>query len=153
MSKKVIEEKLEVLEELIRSAAAHLVSDDDTLEYLKSKDLRDRLYGKFPECFTCIKRLGRIGRNTAPYMLPLCNRAGITDPKVISISIKAIQKLMNDSSGTYDINDLKTILASLERKRAVYSKDVPKPPSQAGRKAVVTRMFNNVKNHLMITRK
>jgi len=153
MSKKVIEEKLEVLEELIRSAAAHLVSNDDNMEYLRSKDLRDRLYGKFPECFICLKKMGRIGRNTSSYMLPICNRAGITDPKIISLSIKVIQKLMNDSSGTYDINDLKTVLASLERKKDVYSKVVPKPPAQAGRKAVVTRMFNNVKNHLMITRK
>lgn len=153
MSKKVIQEKLEVLEELIRTAASHLVSDDDTMEYLKSKDLRDRLYGKFPECFVCLKKMGRLGRNTAPYMLPLCNRAGITDPKVINVSIKVIKKLMSDSSGTYDINDLKTVLASLERKNDVYSKAVPKPPSQAGRKAVVTRMFNNVKNHLQITRK
>jgi len=153
MSKKNIEENLEVLEELIRTAAANLVGDNETMEYLRSKGLRDKLYGKFPECFMSIKKLGRIGRNTAPYMLPLCNRAGITDPKVISISIKVIQKLMSDTSGAYDVNDLKTVLASLERKNSVYSKDIPKPPNQAGRKALVTRMFNNVKNHLMITRK
>ncbi len=35
----------------------------------------------------------------------------------------------------------------------VYSKEIPKPPNQAGRKALVTRIFNNVKNHLMIARK
>jgi hypothetical protein len=29
-----------------------------------------------------------------------------------------------------------------------YDKTIPKPAQQAGRKAVVTRMFNNIKNHL-----
>ena len=100
-----------------------------------------------------IKRLGRVGRDSSTYMLPVCNRAGIADPKVIGISIKVIQKLMSDSSGMYDVNDLKSILTKLERKHSVYSKDIPKPPNQAGRKALVTRMFNNVKNHLQPTGK
>lgn len=148
-----INEHLELLEELIRTASANLVGDKDTLEYLQRKDLRDRLQGKFPECFISLKRMGRIGRNTAGYVLPLCNRAGIIDPTVINISIKVIQRLMNDASGMYDINDLKTILSKLERQKNVYSKQIPKPANQAGRKAVVTRMLNNVKKHLTITNK
>lgn len=150
---KNINEELNILEELIRTASQNLISDEDTYKFLQYRQLRNRLYIDHPECFVSIKRLGRIGRNTASYMLPLCNRAAIMDPKVIGISIKVIQRLMNDSTGMYDINDLKKILASLQRKQSVYSKEVPKPANQAGRKAVVTRMMNNIKGHLMRTRK
>ncbi len=153
MSKKIIDENLELLEELIRTASADLVGGDETMAFLQHKDLRDRLYGKFPECYMSIKRMGRVGRDSSTYMLPVCNRAGIADPKVIGMSIKVIQKLMSDSSGMYDVNDLKTILTKLQKKQSVYSKDIPKPPNQAGRKALVTRMFNNVKNHLQPTGK
>jgi hypothetical protein len=44
------------------------------------------------------------------------------------------------------------MLAKLQRMKDVYSKTIPKPPNQAGRKAVVTRMMNNVKDHLKVTR-
>jgi hypothetical protein len=152
MSKELINEELKVLEELIRTASQHLTGKD-SYSYLQSKDLRDRLYGEHPDCYISLKRMGRIGRNTAAYMLPLCNRAAILDPKVINISIKVIKRLMKDTSGMYDVNDLKTILAQLQRKHSVYSKEVPKPPNQAGRKAVITRMMNNIKGHLMVTRK
>ena len=152
MSNELINEELKVLEELIRTASQHL-TNDDSYAYLKSKDLRNRLFGEHPDCYISIKRMGRIGRNTASYMLPLCNRAAILDPKVISISIKVIKRLMNDTTGMYDANDLKTVLASLERKYSIYSKEIPKPPQQAGRKAVITRMMNNIKSHLMVTRK
>ena len=69
MSKELIQEEIQVLEELIRTAAQHL-TPDDSFSYLQSKDLRDRLHGEHPECYISIKRMGRIGRNTAPYMLP-----------------------------------------------------------------------------------
>jgi hypothetical protein len=59
---------------------------------------------------------------------------------------------MNDDSGAYDTNDLSTMLAKLQRMKSVYSKNIPKPPNQAGRKAVVTRMMNNVKDHLKVVR-
>ena len=152
MSDKLINEELQFLEELIRTASQHLTAGD-SYSYLRNKDLRDRLRGEHPECYISIRRMGRIGRNTASYMLPLCNRAAILDPKVINISIKVIKRLMNDTTGMYDTNDLQTVLAQLQRKHSVYSKEVPKPPNQAGRKAVITRMMNNIKGHLMVTRK
>jgi len=152
MEKDLLKEELEVLEELIRTASQHLTGED-SYAYLQNKDLRDRLMGDHPECYISLKRMGRIGRNTAAYMLPLCNRAAIIDPKVINISIKVIQKMLNDPTGMYDVNDLQSVLTQLQRKSSVYSKEVPKPPNQAGRKAVITRMMNNIKGHLMVTRK
>ena len=133
------------LEELIRTASNHLLTKEEKVGYLMNPELKQRLYGKFPECFISLKRMGR---DTSAYLLPLCNRAGIIDPQVIKISYAAVGKLLSDASGMYDINDLQTILDKLDRLKARYNKEVPKPPQQAGRKAVVTRMFKNIKSHL-----
>jgi hypothetical protein len=146
------EQNIERLEELIRLAANHLLTKEERVGYLNysDPDLRSVMYGKKPECFISLKRLGR---DTSPYLLPLCNRAMIVDPDVIMISIKVLRKLMSDTSGMYDANDLTNVLTQLQAKYSRYSKEVPKPPKEAGRKALVTRMFNNIKNHLMVTQK
>lgn len=138
--------ELQNLEELIRLASQNLLTKKDKLLYITRPELRDKLYGKFPECFISLKRMGR---DTTPYLLPICNRVGMIDPDIIEISVKVVQRLMADPSGIYDINQLQTILDKLDRMKARYKKTVPKPPRQAGRKAVVTRMFNNIKKHLM----
>lgn len=139
------EKGLQHLEELIRTASNHLLTKEEKVGYLMNPELKQRLYGKFPECFISLKRLGR---DTSAYLLPLCNRAGIVDPEVIKISYAAVGKLLSDPSGMYDVNELQTILDKLDRMKSRYSKSVPKPPREAGRKAVVTRMFKNIKNHL-----
>lgn len=144
---KMADKELHKLEELIRMASNHLLTKEDKIGYLTNPELKNRLYGKFPECFISLKRMGR---DTSAYLLPLCNRAGIIDPEVIGISYKAVGKLLSDQTGTYDINDLQTILSKLDRLKARYNKDAAKPYAQAGRKAVVTRMFNNIKKHLAV---
>ena len=140
------EKELERLQELIRTVSDHLLTKEEKIGYIGNIELKKRLYGKFPECFISLKRMGR---DTSPYLLPLCNRAGIVDPIVLKISYKAIQKLMNDNTGSFDVNDLQGILSKLDRMKHRYEKQVPKPPQAAARKAVVTRMFNNIKNHLV----
>lgn len=143
------DKKLQNLEELIRTASVHLLSKEDKFAYISNPHLKKMLYGKYPECFISIKRLGQ---DTSSYLLPICNRAGIVDPDVIIVAMKAVKRLMADPSGTYDVNDLQGVLDKLNRIQNRYSKDVIKPPQQAGRKAVVTRMFNNVKDHLTTIR-
>jgi len=138
------------LEELIRMASNHLLSQKEKIGYLTNPELKKRLYGKFPTCFISLKRMGR---DTTAYLVPICNRAGIIDPEVISISYKAVGKLMSDPGGMYDINDLQMILGKLDRMKDRYEKTIPKPTQQAGRKAVVTRMFNNIKKHLVVKNK
>lgn len=133
------------IEELIRMASNHLLTKEDKIAYLTNPKLKKRLYGKFPKCFISLKRMGR---DTSAYLVPICNRAGIIDPEVINISYVAVGKLLSDPSGMYDINDLQIILGKLDRMKAKYKKEIPRPAGQAGRKAVVTRMFNNIKNHL-----
>lgn len=133
------------LEELIRKVDGYLLpQSDDDMEYLYSKDLRDTLYGKYPKCFLKIKGIGR----EFPTLLPICNRHGHKDPKVIAIAKQVVEKMMNDKAGMFDSNELTNILNKLDRMHNVYSKEIPKPPEAAGRKANVTRMMNRIKQHL-----
>lgn len=133
------------LEELIRKVDGYLMPyPEDDLEYLYSKDLRDRLYGKNPKCFIKIKGIGR----EFPTLLPICNRHGHKDPKVIGMTRNVLQKLMRDKAGLFDGNEMLELLGKLDRMHNVYSKDIPKPPEAAGRKANVTRMMNRIKKHL-----
>lgn len=139
---------LEPIEELIRKAN-HLINPEDSLAYLLKKDVRDRLYGEKPKCFI---KLQPIGQDTSPYLLPICNRSGIEDPKVINVSIKTVQKLMSDAGGKFDVNSLQTVLNSLQHRHNTFNKTVPKPASPAARKAHVTRMFKNIKSYLDMTK-
>jgi len=133
------------LEELIRKVDGYLTPEpEDDIEYLYSKDLRDRLYGEKPKCFIKIKGIGR----EFPTLFPICNRNGHKDARVIAITRNVLQKLMNDKSGIYDSNQMMEVLNKLDRLHNTYSKDIPKPHAAAGRKANATRMMNNIKKHL-----
>ena len=144
------EKELHRLEELIRTASDQLLTKEEKIGYITNPDIKNRLFIKFPECFISLKKMGR---DTSAYLLPLCSRAGIMDPTVINISYKAVGKLLGDPTGSFDVNELQGIFDKLTRLKARYDKTIPKPSQQAGRKAVVTRMFNNVKNHLATVRK
>lgn len=133
------------LEELIRTATDHMLSKEEKVGYLMDPKLKERLYGKFPECFISLKRMGR---DTSAYLLPMCNRAGVIDPIVLKIAYKMITKIMEDQSGMFDVNEVQSVFDKITRLKDRYEKATPKPPQAAGRKAVVTRMFNNIKGHL-----
>lgn len=139
-----LKQDIKHLSELIRRAN-DLINPEDTLAYLQKKDLRDRLYGEKPKCFL---KLLPIGRDTSPYLIPLCNRAGFEDPKVIAVAIKMVQRLMAEKSDMFDSNDIQKILNQLNHRNSVLSKTVPKPMTMAAKKAKVTRMFKNIKRHL-----
>lgn len=139
-----MDKKLERLSELIRKAN-DLINPEDTLAYLTKKDLRDRLYGEKPKCFL---KLLPIGRDTDPYLIPLCNRSGFEDPKVIKVAIGMVEKLMSDKADQFDSGAIQKILNQLNHRNSVLSKTVPKPMTMAAKKAKVTRMFKNIKRHL-----
>ncbi len=141
---KNLDEQFEVLEELIRTAN-ELINPENSLAYLQKKDMIDRLYGEKPSCFL---KLAPIGRDTSAYLLPLCNRRGMEDPKVIRVSMKVVQRFLDDPKGRFDVNILNTLLSKLQHRHSVFSKTVPKPARTAARKANVTKMFNNIKSHL-----
>ena len=146
MSKNIIKEELQNLSELIRRAN-ELINPDQSIGYLLKKDMRDRLYGMKPACFM---KLQPIGRDTSAYLFPICNRYGMEDPKVIQISIKMIERLTTDDR--FSSTDLQTMLNSLNHKNDTFVKRVPKPASAAAKKAQVTRMFNNIRKYLVLSK-
>lgn len=143
MSKK-LKEDVKHLSELIRKAN-DLINPENSLAYLAKKDIRDRLYGEKPKCFL---KLLPIGRDTSPYLIPLCNRAGFEDPTVINVAIKMVEKLMSTKSDQFDSGDIQKVLNQLNHRNNVLSKTVPKPMSMGAKKAKLTRMFKNIKQHL-----
>jgi len=143
-----LKEEFDHLSELIRKAN-DLINPGENLADIIKKDVRDRLYGEKPKCFV---KLLPIGRDTSPYLLPICNRAGIEDPKVIKVSIKVIEKLMSGESGKFDVNALQSVLNKLNHHNSVFSKQIPKPMSAGAKKAKVTRMFGNIKKYLDLTK-
>jgi hypothetical protein len=139
-------QKLAYMQELIRKANQYLDPQGvEDYEYLYRKDLRDRLYGKYPKCFL---KIHGIGRDLSPYLLPICNRSGIVDPNVISIAIKTVKKFMDEDEANVDVNSLTKILTNLQRMHSVYSKDIPKPPEAAGYKGNATKMMNKITSYL-----
>ena len=146
MSNDIIQEELQNLSELIRRAN-ELINPDQSIGYLLKKDIRDRLYGTKPACFMKLKP---IGRDTSAYLFPVCNRYGMEDPKVIQISIKMVERLMTDDR--FSSGDLQTMLNSLNHKNDTFVKTVPKPASAAAKKAQVTRMFNNIRKYLVLSK-
>ncbi len=143
-----LKEDFDHLSELIRKAN-DLINPDDGMSYLLKKDVRDRLYGAKPKCFI---KLLPIGRDTSPYLLPICNRAGLEDPRVINISIQVVERLMKDDSGRFDTNTLQSVLNRLNHQKSVFSKRIPKPMSTGAKKAKVTRMMGNIKKYLDMTK-
>jgi len=139
-----LKEDLERLSELIRRAN-ELINPEDSLEYLQKKDLVDRLYGEKPKCFL---KLLPIGQDVSPYLIPLCNRRGFEDPKVITHAISLVGTLMKQQGNNFDSNEIQHVLNQLNHRNSVLSKNVPKPMSMGAKKAKVTRMFKNIKQHL-----
>jgi hypothetical protein len=141
---KNLQEEISHLSELIRKAN-ELINPEDSLAYLTKKDIVDRLYGEKPKCFL---KLNPIGQDVQPYLLPLCNRNGIEDPKVINLSLKLVKKLIDDENTKFDSGALQSVLNKLNHRSNVFNKNVPKPASQAARKANVTKMFGRIKSYL-----
>ena len=148
MDKTTLDEHIEKLEELIRTASQHLASGDeieeDDIGSLIKKDVRDRLYGKHPECFLSLKRMGR-----EPFFLPICNRKAIVDPRAIKISMGVVQKMMSkENSG--DPNELQSVFDKLQRMQKTYGANIPKPPKAAARKAMVTKLMNKMGRYIQV---
>lgn len=144
MSKQYLKEEFDILEELLRRAY-DLIHPEEDFSHLYKKDMKERLYGKYPKCFL---KILPIGRDTEAYLLPICNRAGIEDPKVIDISLKVTKRLIDNNVGKFDINALQGVLNSLQHRHNVLSKTVPKPATTAAKKAQVTRALSRIQGTL-----
>lgn len=129
----------------LRRLANSIIDPEDSISYLQKKDIVNKLRGSNPKCFLKIQG---IGRDTSDYFLPICNRYAMEDPQVINVSLKTIQKMIDNDSGKYDINVLNSTLNKLQHRHNTLSKKIPKPAKAAAGKAKITKMFQNIKKHL-----
>jgi len=150
MADKHIKEGVSQMNELMRRIISVLIPEED-FDHINDTELKKRLYGRFPKCFISLRRKedgGAMGRSLEPYLLPICNRYGIVDPKIIKLSMNFVKKLMSNHENEYEINDLQKVLNSLQYTHSRYGTTEPHPPSYAGKKAFVTRVFGNIRKHL-----
>ena len=108
-----------ILEELLVEMESYLdtntMNDDMKLAY--QQKLRERLFIEKPECFVAIKGKGR----DLSTILPVCNRAGIQDPRVIQFSIGLAKKMQtSDTVGLVDPASLREAVEKLESMNKEY---------------------------------
>ena len=142
---KPTDKEMVILEELIRRAYEHMrpFTYHKDLEWLSDPDLRKTLFNKFPKCFLSLS----INRKDIPFF-PICNRLGFIDPRIVTFSVKLANKLATLGDPRVDVTNLQGVTKRLEFICRKYSKEVPKPEGMAIRKAMITRMLNNIKKYL-----
>ena len=102
-----------ILQELLSKISSYLDPDttDDKMKGLYDQKLSERLFGEKPECFVAIKGKGQ----DISTLLPVCNRAGIQDPRVIQFSIKLAQRMTtSDKVGLVDPASLTEAISTLQ---------------------------------------
>ena len=139
-----IEERFSYLDELIRKVN-NLISPfggaKNDLEWMTRKDVRDRLFGKYPKCFLSLRSMGR----DTP-IFPICNRLGAEDPAIIKFSIDFANKLKDRPE--IDGEQIDAVLVKLNGLHSKFSKEPPKPDGMAVRKRMQTRILNNIKSYV-----
>jgi len=136
-----LNEQFQLLEELVRKAYS-LISPIDfsyDLKWLLKQDHRNSLFERNPKCFLQLKLMGR----SVPFF-PVCNRAGMTDPKMIDISIKMIDKLSGNDQ--VDQDALVITAQRLKALKSKFSKELPKTNEFGAKKAQTTKFLNRVKD-------
>ncbi len=139
-----MDEHFERLDELIRKVSSLITPYDihDEMKWLMKRDVRQKMFEKFPKCFLSLRSRGR----EIPF-LPVCNRQGMEDPQIIAFSMKLAHKL-KDKPDIVDRDHLDTVMVKLQHMHNRFNKEVPKPPVQAAKKGMITRMFKNIKGYL-----
>jgi hypothetical protein len=145
--KQVISEKnFYKLNELLRRASEAMGYEEDEgkkLEFLRSKALKDELYGMYPECYLTFKGRGR----EVPFF-PICNRMGMHDPFMIKFSLKLAQKMNN--SGKFNGPELEEVMTKLGDMYAVHSKGTEEQPQIEDREKseFQQKIMDKIKNYL-----
>jgi len=134
------------LEELVRKAQSliHPIGYEDTLKDLMTKPATDVFKGDYTKCVIPWK----IGAQQID--LPICNRYGMVDPKIIALSRKMVMKMAN--SNVYNGDAVNIIIGKLDRIAKRFIGSIPKPPSTSAKNGAMTRytnrIINNLKGHL-----
>ena len=135
----LLKEDFERLQELIRKVNSLISPSEyhDDLKWLLNRDMSKKMMETKPDCFLAIKR-GNSG-----FYLPVCNRMGMTDPRIIAFSLKMVDRLAKDPDVSEE--DLNICRFKLQRLMRLYDKEVPTPPRNSYRKGVTTKDVNRIK--------
>ena len=139
-----LEEKLEIVEELIRKVYNTMYPEEDheaRLRWMTKKENLFSLYDKFPKCIYLVN----IGRQ---FLFPTCNRQGITDPRVVKFSLDLARKLSEKGKDWVDGDKLNLAIQKLERLERKYSQDIVKPSDMAAKKANSTKIINKINSYI-----
>lgn len=139
-----------ILQELLNEIASYLdpESENDQIKSLYDRKLLERLYGEKPECFISIKGKGQ----DISTILPVCNRAGIQDPRIIDFSIKMAKKMgLSDKVGLVDPASLREAVEELEELKEKVKKGKAGPKG-AALKGNSTKGMNKIKAYLKARR-
>ena len=138
-----VDKQFELLDELIRKVHSLMgpYNIHDELKWLMKRDIRKKMFEKFPKCFLSLRSRGR----SLPFF-PICNRSGSEDPEVIAFSMKLANKLKDKPD--MDQKHLDIILVKLQRMHSRFNKEIPKPPDVAAKKGMITRTLKTIGNYL-----
>lgn len=134
-----INEKLQYVDELIRKVQQIIYPEHaDDVSWLMDKNLRLKMLEKNPKCFVSL-----VDRNNNPVNLPICNRSAMTDPRMIDLSMKMVDKMQKDGKITPETG--KPVMIRLKKLKTRYNKEVPNTPESDAVKAKLTRFLNQIK--------
>jgi len=139
----IADKQFEVLDELIRKVHSLIGPFDihDELKWLMKRDVRKKVFEKFPKCFLSLRSRGRF----IPFF-PICNMTGKEDPEMIAFSMKMANKLKDKPD--IDQEQLDIIVVKLKRLHSRFNKEIPKPPDVAAKKGVITKSLKTIGNYL-----
>jgi len=138
-----VDEQFELLDELIRKVHSLIGPYDihDELKWLMQRDVRKKIFEKFPKCFLSLRSKGRF----IPFF-PICNMTGKEDPEMIAFSMKMADKMKDKPD--IDQKELDIIVVKLQRLHNRFNKEIPKPPNVAAKKGVITKSLKTIGNYL-----
>jgi len=139
----IVDKQFEVLDELIRKVHSLIGPFDihDELKWLMKRDVRKKVFEKFPKCFLSLRSRGRF----IPFF-PICNMTGKEDPEMIAFSMKMANKLKDKPD--IDQEQLDIIVVKLKRLHSRFNKEIPKPPDVAAKKGAITKSLKTIGNYL-----
>lgn len=141
--KKVINEELEKLDELIRKVDKMLLPDEMRYDanWFMNMDIRRKMLETHPKCFVSL---------TVPYnnpvYLPICNRTAVEDPLFVRLSKRVAKNLKK--RGKVDPKIVDNVLAKLDKIDNRLKHDIPKPYTSSQRKKNMTQFLNRIRTQL-----
>jgi len=143
MGKDILKEEFHRLEEFIQKIN-HIVtpiSFRDELKSIMDRERRKALCEKYPKCWIPIN----VGGSLIPF-LPICNRNGMTDPRMIDFSLKLAKRLNNRENIDHEM--LEFAIDKLEKLHLKCSQKTPKTDHVTSKKDKISKASNTLNRSL-----